>query len=355
MMDLYIEQGILNLQILLKEIADYQLARDIMRITISRWNWNLGTGKDPFREHKHQYPQDESKWLHSVRKFAVQQTIQIRTGNNEYLLQRTHDRYIMKWAEEMGFTSFKIRFLNHCHLYLNVISVSNIADELGGNLDTSIMEYKSLPIEKKNSQVNQNKPDHTKWSIWFKFIAKIIRRNQRILKQPLGEGIVNFGQIRKTYTSYRTSIHTYKYRNDRIQIWGIINLAGIEWTGMVKEEVESMPEEVVPCLQSYTGMIYTHYNKASSSYKDTSIKEMSNSPRNQIRGQIITGDTTRTFIKVLQNEIMTIYYKRKLGDSYDNLEWSVFKQALVKKRAKGALLKMIHGITPTKKHITKYD
>ena len=101
MMDLYIEQGILNMQILLKALADTQLVGDITRITISKWKWNLGTGKDPFWEHKHQYPQDESKWLQSVRTFAVQQNIQIHTGNNEFPLQRTHDRYIMEWAEEM--------------------------------------------------------------------------------------------------------------------------------------------------------------------------------------------------------------------------------------------------------------
>jgi hypothetical protein len=51
MMDLYIEQSILNLQILLKSMADYQLAGDITRITISKWKWNLGTGKNPFCEH----------------------------------------------------------------------------------------------------------------------------------------------------------------------------------------------------------------------------------------------------------------------------------------------------------------
>jgi hypothetical protein len=58
-MDLYIEQGILNLQVLLQAMADYQLAGDIMRITISKLKWSLITGHDPFWEHKYNYPQDE--------------------------------------------------------------------------------------------------------------------------------------------------------------------------------------------------------------------------------------------------------------------------------------------------------
>jgi hypothetical protein len=122
---------------------------------------------------------------------------------------------------------------------------------------------------------------------------------------------------------------------------------------MMKDEVEFMPKDAIPCLQSYTGLIYISYNKAGISHKDPSIQEMSNCRRSQIRGQQITGDPTRIKRKVMQEEIMKNYYKRKLGDSYENIEWTVFKKALAKKSAKGALLKMIHGVTPTQKHMKK--
>jgi len=164
-------------------------------------------------------------------------------------------------------------------------------------LDPHVVRVRYLPGEKINSQVNQSKPDHTKWSIWFKFTARITRRNQRVLKQPLGDWIVDYWQIRKTYISYCTSTYLYKCKKDRIQTWGILNMAGIEWTGMMKEEVNSIPAEAIPCLQSYTGLIYTSYNKASSSYNHTSIQEISNNPRSQIRGQTIKGDFTRKWYK----------------------------------------------------------
>ena len=45
------------------------------------------------------------------------------------------------------------------------------------------------------------------------------------------------------------------------------------------------------------------------------------------------------------------YYKRKLGDFYEKIESSIFKKALKENRAKGALLKMLHGVTPTQKHL----
>ena len=130
-------------------------------------------------------------------------------------------------------------------------------------------------------------------------------------------------------------------------------MAGIEWTGMMKEEVDNMPKEAIPCLQSYTGLIYNSYNRSSLSYNPTAIKETSNNRRSQIGGKIIKGDFTRNVRKAIQEEIITTYYKRKLGDSYNTIDWAVFKKALEKKRAKGALLKMIHGITPTQKHMKK--
>ena len=37
MMDLYVEQGLLNMQILFKSMADCQIAEDITRITIRKW------------------------------------------------------------------------------------------------------------------------------------------------------------------------------------------------------------------------------------------------------------------------------------------------------------------------------
>ena len=122
---------------------------------------------------------------------------------------------------------------------------------------------------------------------------------------------------------------------------------------MSKDDVDNMPDDAIPCLQSYTGMIYTSFQRSSLSHNHTSTQEASNNPRSQIGGQIIKGDFMRHVRKVIQEEIMINYYKRKLGDLYDNIEWVVFKKAIEKKRAKRALLKMIHGITPTQTHMKK--
>jgi hypothetical protein len=52
MLNFYVVQGILHIQILLKAPADNQLVGNIIRITVSKWKWHMGSQSDPFWEHK---------------------------------------------------------------------------------------------------------------------------------------------------------------------------------------------------------------------------------------------------------------------------------------------------------------
>jgi hypothetical protein len=156
------EQGLLNIQLLLKALNDNQLLGNVTRSTIRKWKWQLGTGNDPFQDLTYQYVQDENKWLKLVRQFSIQNNVKISSGRKEYPLQCVHDRYIMEWAEEMGFSLFELRFLNHCRLYLNVISVSDITNESGRSIDPKVMTFKKLPAPQEMSQVWQSQNDHTK-------------------------------------------------------------------------------------------------------------------------------------------------------------------------------------------------
>jgi hypothetical protein len=66
---------------------------------------------------------------------------------------------------------------------------------------------------------------------------------------------------------------------------------------------------------------------------------------------LINGNSARFIQNVIQTELMEEYYKQKLGDVYNNVQWKVFQKALKHKKAKGASLKMLHGICSTKKHL----
>ena len=144
--------------------------------TLCKWKWQIGTGKNPFTATQYKNPQDKSRWLRSVSDFLIRNNIEIRIGENEFPLQRENDKYIMEAAEEMGFTSFELRFLYHCRLFLNVISISDITSKSGKSSDPTVMKFKKLPNRQSDPRTHQSKPDHTKCSIWFKFIENITRQ-----------------------------------------------------------------------------------------------------------------------------------------------------------------------------------
>jgi hypothetical protein len=67
--------------------------------------------------------------------------------------------------------------------------------------------------------------------------------------------------------------------------------------------VEEIPKEAVPCMQLYTGMLYTGYRRAGTS----SIQEIRLQKKHQVKAQEITGDPTKFIRKVIQADRMENY------------------------------------------------
>lgn len=103
------------------------------------------------------------------------------------------------------------------------------------------MTLKKLPERHPDSQVNQSKPDHTKWSIWFKFIANITRKKQKYLISSLGNWIVEYGQIRRKFPNYRTKDKLYKMQQEKVCAQSITTIGVTEWSGLSQESVQAIP------------------------------------------------------------------------------------------------------------------
>jgi hypothetical protein len=225
MLNLHIEQNILNSQLLEKALFDKQMAGTITKTAIHHWKWQLGTWKNPF-ESEYKYPHNESQWLNELRKFTIQYQVKVNIEEAEYPLKRDNDKYIMELAEDLGFSSCKLRFLNHYRIFLNVISLSDIVNESGRSFDPTVTNLKKLPGKQLSDICIQHKSDHTKWSIWFRFINLITNARQDTLKQPLGAWSVNQDQIRKKFSSYRTSNKLYREQDGTAFAKNITKVAG---------------------------------------------------------------------------------------------------------------------------------
>jgi hypothetical protein len=163
---------------------------------------------------------------------AIVQGFAVKTAF-KYVQDQTTSHYIVfminilwngpkKWAS-LTLSSDSLTIVDYA---LNVKSI--ITNKLGNKLEPALTKIKLLPDLTPDSQVNQSKPDHIKSSIWFKFLANITRKRQNTLKQPLGEWILDFDQIRKRFTTYRTLTNLYKYRQDGIQNLSINQIADTE-------------------------------------------------------------------------------------------------------------------------------
>jgi hypothetical protein len=120
------------------------MARTITKIAIHHWKWNQGKGENTF-ESAYKYPHDEHKCFNKLRKFTVQYQVKVNIKKTEYPLQRDNDKFIMELAQELGFSSCELRFLNHCRLFLSVISLSDIVNDSGRGIDPTVTNLKKLP------------------------------------------------------------------------------------------------------------------------------------------------------------------------------------------------------------------
>ena len=97
--------------------------------------------------------------------------------------------------------------------------------------------------------------------------------------------------------------------------------------------------DAIPCMQSYIGWLYTGYSKAEATPENNPTN--STLPQHKVshRNKQIRGEPVKNIRKEIQMETMEKYYKRKLGKKYDDIQWGVYKKALNKKKAKGALFR----------------
>jgi hypothetical protein len=84
-------------------------------------------------------------------------------------LQRKHDSYIMDHVLNSNhYTPAEVRRLNYCRLYLNAVTVSDLANPDGITLDPSFLEgrlsTRSSLIAKY--KVHQERPLQQEWSLW---------------------------------------------------------------------------------------------------------------------------------------------------------------------------------------------
>ena len=120
----------------------------------------------------------------------------------------------------------------------------------------------------------------------------------------MGRWIVNYRQLRKHYTCYRTTNKIYKERDGEVYVQKITTIAGTEWAGLSQEVVPLIPMDAIPCTQSYIGWLYTGYSKTEAVPENNPPNPTLPQHKVSHRNKQIRGDPVKNIRKEIQVETM---------------------------------------------------
>ena len=168
---LYSIQGIGQVAAFLKYWRSPSQAGKLLRIAVAWTQYSIGTSVSFLTDTTTPLPHMEVKWLQSLREYLryVQGSIQL---DNAYIpsLERAHDHHIMDAIIQSNqFTPQEIKQLNHCRLYLQAVTISDITTAKGDYLDQYMIQGNlSHPSSSVTTwhHFTQQCPQQDSWDLW---------------------------------------------------------------------------------------------------------------------------------------------------------------------------------------------
>ena len=156
-------------------------------------------------------PHMEAKWLSSVHMYLRKLSCRIELDKT-YVpnTQRINDHHIMDLViQSQMFAPKEVRLLNYCRMYLQVVTLSDITNATGQDLDLTMLNgtCSRLSSQTKWHQFNQKRPSANAWKIWRR--ANLLWANaQGHLHEPLGKWLQESKDQRRTWHAYTDSAMT---------------------------------------------------------------------------------------------------------------------------------------------------
>lgn len=146
-------------------------------------------------------PPIDTKWLVSLRQFLASLNSKFRISCTYiYPNQRQFDCHLMDIALEMHFSTQELQYINHCRLYLQVCTLSDICTVDGKRIHFNAFSDTShaLPSTPKWPFPVQDKPSPKVWKVWDLFLNTFIHSDY-LLKRPLGKWLFDATTLAHTW------------------------------------------------------------------------------------------------------------------------------------------------------------
>ena len=189
---LYSLQGILHIEDLLHHTSQGTLTGELYRSTLEQLIINIGYGSDlfaaPFAKLGALMPYT---WMTHLWEFLDRYGLRIQ-HDIELPLLRHHDSFIMRQAVDAKFSPSQLDAINRCRLYLQVLTVAELATADGESLtdkawngirDTSITSPYIWPV--------QPSPPLRDWRLWQAALSVCFLARGLRLQVPLGDWLGN--------------------------------------------------------------------------------------------------------------------------------------------------------------------
>ena len=180
---LYMHQGVGQITLFMRHWRQPNtIPGKLLKCAVAWTQMTAGTSYSILQRVYEDLPHMESKWLVSMRTFMAQINASIDLDHKGVPpTQRQHDAHIMDAILESDkFTASQIRRLNYCRLFLQAVTISDITDATGMQLDLS--KLTGVPDARSSSttwlHVHQDRPSEIEWKLW--------RKANRLWSDPAG-------------------------------------------------------------------------------------------------------------------------------------------------------------------------
>ena len=204
---LYVEQGIRQVGLFMRNWRAQSTAGKLLRIAVSWFQQQIGTSFSFLRNVTTPLPHLESVWLKSLREFLASIDSHLSLEETYVApLQRVHDAHIMDCIiESKSFLPEEIIQLNLCRLYLNAQTISDLTCISGATLDMAKLrgEHSWRSSKSVRPQIHQARPAKSDWDLWIR-ANTLWSQGTGHLIQPLGPWLVYLPHQHQRHYAYWT-------------------------------------------------------------------------------------------------------------------------------------------------------
>ena len=138
----------------------------------------------------------DNSWVKSTWEYIITHNFTIKTNSISFQHPRAHDKFIMEHINELPISRMDKTRLNSCRVYLQILTLSDMADAGGTQLMENALKGRRDPSRPSNlNWPTQGRPCEYDWHLWRYHITRMFSRpRSRLLVQPLGRWITSTHQ-----------------------------------------------------------------------------------------------------------------------------------------------------------------